>query len=252
MAGAILKATYIFAGLLLLRLANQSAWAGPPYVTDDPEPVELKHWEFYAASQTAHDDSGWTGTAPHVEVNYGAAPNLQLHVIAPFAFSKPTGSPFQEGYGDTEVGAKYRFVEESDSRPQIGEFAMIELPTGDNSRGLGEGHLQVFLPIWIQKKLGQWLTYGGGGYWFEPSTKVNWWFTGFMLQRQMRDDLAIGIEFYHTTAKRADAPRETRINVGAVYDISDLHHVLLSSGRGLEGPNLFQSYLAYQLTIGPK
>ena len=34
------------------------AWAGPPFVTDDPEPVELHHWEVYLASQyvKAQDD----------------------------------------------------------------------------------------------------------------------------------------------------------------------------------------------------
>ena len=28
------------------------AQAGPPYITDDPEPVEYQHWEFYVASLT--------------------------------------------------------------------------------------------------------------------------------------------------------------------------------------------------------
>ena len=65
------------------------AWAGPPFITDDPEPVPLHHWEIYLASQAAHDAGGWSGTSPHVEVNYGALPNLQLHLIAPIAFSAP-------------------------------------------------------------------------------------------------------------------------------------------------------------------
>ena len=55
------------------------ALAGPPYVTDDPEPVEYHHWEVYLASQLAHEPGAWSGTAPHIEVNYGALPNLQLH-----------------------------------------------------------------------------------------------------------------------------------------------------------------------------
>jgi hypothetical protein len=32
---------------LVPALAN----AGPPYTTDDPEPVEYRHWEFYLATQ---------------------------------------------------------------------------------------------------------------------------------------------------------------------------------------------------------
>ena len=45
-----------FALLLVLILfvltlcAAVAALAGPPYVTDDPEPVEYRHWEVYFAS----------------------------------------------------------------------------------------------------------------------------------------------------------------------------------------------------------
>ncbi len=35
------------AGLLML---SRPALAGPPFVTDDPEPVELGHWEVYGFS----------------------------------------------------------------------------------------------------------------------------------------------------------------------------------------------------------
>ena len=86
------------------------AKAGPPFVTDDPEPVAYRHWEVYLGSQYEHGSDGATGTLPHVEVNYGALPNLQLHLIAPMAFDAPSGAGRQSGYGDTELGAKYRLI----------------------------------------------------------------------------------------------------------------------------------------------
>ena len=60
----------IFAFLFLPSLLK----AGPPFVTDDPEPVEYKHWEVYLASQLYRDGEGWMGTAPQVEVNRSYAP----------------------------------------------------------------------------------------------------------------------------------------------------------------------------------
>jgi hypothetical protein len=57
--------------------------AGPPFVTVDPEPVEFRHWEVYVASSQMKSADGWSGTAPHVEVNYGVVPDVQLHIIAP-------------------------------------------------------------------------------------------------------------------------------------------------------------------------
>ena len=90
---------------LAVALVSSTASAGPPYTTDDPEPVEYRHWEIYLASQSFHDTDGWTGTAPHLEVNYGAVPNVQLHAITPVAYSIPESGPRTYGYGDTELGA---------------------------------------------------------------------------------------------------------------------------------------------------
>ncbi len=162
----------------------QVARAGPPFTTDDPEPVEYRHWEIYLASQLAHDSGAWSGTSPHVELNYGAIPNLQLHLIAPVAFNAPSQESRQLGYGDTELGIKYRFLQETARLPQVGVFPLIELPTGDAARDLGSGHTQVFFPMWLQKSSGPWTTYGGGGYWINPGAgNRNWWFVGWLAGR---------------------------------------------------------------------
>jgi hypothetical protein len=41
--------------------------AGPPFVTDDPEPVEYRHWEVYLTSQLDHSAGTWLGTEPGCE-----------------------------------------------------------------------------------------------------------------------------------------------------------------------------------------
>ena len=47
------------------------------------------------------------------------------------------------------------------------------------------------------------------------------------------------------------AEADARFNLGAVLDITAVHHVMASAGRGFYGTNLFQAYVAYQLTFGP-
>jgi hypothetical protein len=236
-----------------LLVASSTASAGPPYTTDDPEPVEHEHWELYLASQTFHDRNGWTGTAPHVEANYGAVPNVQLHVIAPLAYSVPDQGTAVYGYGDTELGIKFRFIQEQKWVPMIGTFPFLEVPTGSARLGLGNGSAQVFLPVWLQKSFGPWTTYGGAGVWIDTGERDrHWWYFGWQVQRRIFEGFTLGGEVFHQTPKGYGSESDTRFNLGGVIDFTDTHHLLLSAGLGLTESNQFQAYLAYQLTFGPR
>jgi len=227
-------------------VATSPAWAGPPFLTDDPEPVEPGHWEFYVASQWSAARHAASGSSPHFEVNYGALPGLQLHVIVPATLAWQSGQPVHYGPGDIELGAKFRFVEEGTWRPQIGVFPLILLPTGSESRGLGAGTTQVFLPLWIQKSFGQWTTYGGGG--MHLASGGNAAIAGWLLQRELLDKLLIGTEALVTIPTNG-APVETQLNLGLVVNFTERHHLLASAGPAFGGDARAQWYLAYQLTI---
>ena len=109
----------LFVILFVALLWPAPLFAGPPYITDDPEPVEYQHWEFYLATQHELTPDGAVGTLPHVEINYGAVPNLQLHLIAPLAYARPSDGGIHYGPGDIELGAKLRFVQESGWVPMV-------------------------------------------------------------------------------------------------------------------------------------
>jgi hypothetical protein len=237
--------------VLFVLVRSPKAFAGPPYITDDPEPVEYQHWEVYLASIFSKQPDAWTSTAPHVEVNYGVVPNVQLHVIAPLSLYVPSKGPSPYGYGVTEMGIKFRFVQESDWLPQIGTFPLLEVPT-ESERNLGSGNQQTFLPIWLQKSTGKWTAYGGGGFRINPgSQNRNWWFSGIVIQRQVLANLAPGLEILHGTSQRAGQSAQTGFNLGMVWDVSDVQHIMFSAGPAFGGPNQLQGYFAYQLTFGP-
>lgn len=228
------------------------AFAGPPYITDDPEPLEYRHWEIYLASIFAKQPDAWTSTAPHLDVNYGVAPDVQLSTTLPMTLYAPAGSASSYGYGDTEIGVKFRFVHEGDWLPQIGTHPLLEIPSGSHARNLGSGHLQTFLPLWLQKSEGKWTAFGGGGYWINPGAgNRNWWFTGIVIQYQVLANLAPGVELFHGTSQQAGQPEQTGFNLGMVWDLSGVQHIMFSAGPAFGGPNQLQGYLAYQLTFGP-
>ncbi|MGD0235720.1 MAG: hypothetical protein ABSC55_14440 [Syntrophorhabdales bacterium] len=233
-------------------VTGQAVHAGPPFRTDDPEPVEYKHWEFYTATQYQNDRDGVSGTAPHLEANYGVAPDVQLHIIAPDAYDRPRGGPTLAGLGDVELGVKYRFIQEGDYVPMVGTFPFLEVPTASKTRGLGTGQFQFFLPLWFQKSWGPWTSYGGGGYWINPGTgNKNYWYAGWLLQRDITKWLTVGAEVFHLTPSTADGEHETGYNIGAILNFTENHHLICSAGTDIHGPASFFFYAAYLWTWGP-
>ncbi len=233
-------------------LHASAAIVGPPFITDDPEPVEYKHYEFYIASQSFREFGFSTGTLPHMEINYGAVPNLQLHLIAPMTYFTTSGQPFNYGLGDTELGAKYRFIQETKKRPMVGIFPLVEAPTGSAARGLGTGGTSLYLPVWLQKSFGNWMVYGGGGFWHNPGAGLrDYWYTGTTVQCQVTKKLMLGGEIFHTTSQAEGFSEVTGFNLGGVYDFDDGHHLMASIGTGVQGADHGTAYVAYQWTFGP-
>ena len=253
-SNTIARSAGVCAKAIMLSLAYFSSpvLAGPPFMTDDPEPAEYKHNEFYIATQQVKTADGKAGTLPHLEYNYGVAPDVHLHIIAPYVFNSPDGGPHQRGYGDTELGVKYRFVQETETGPMVGTFPILLLPSGDESRGLGNGRSQLFLPLWVQKRWGKWQTYGGGGYWINnaPGTK-NHWFYGWQVQKDISEHLTLGGEIFHSTEQIAGEGSSTGFNLGGSYNFDEHNHFLFSAGKGLtnaKATNKLSSYAAYQWT----
>jgi hypothetical protein len=240
--------------VLAAALCAGAAWAGAPYRTDDPVPNDEGHVELDLLSQATHVQGNTMGFLPGFQANYGIAPNLEVHVILPLAFDRADGAGTRFGYGDTELGAKYRFIEQSEDgwRPQVGTAPLLELPTGDASRGLGGGHLRTLLPLLVRWDFDPWTTYGAAGYWINPGAgNKNYWAFGWVLQRKVTDALSLGGELFYRTADTSGGPASTGFDLGATYDFSAHFHLLFSAGSGLQNAtttNQFSYYFALQWT----
>jgi hypothetical protein len=239
------------AGALLLGMLALHLHAGPPFKTDDPQPVDLGHLELYlfSAGQRLPGDS--SGIGPAIEFNYGVLPDAQFHIVVPYAFDRPENARSQGGLGDTELGIKYRFLQETETLPQLGTFPLVELPTGSAGKGLGAGHTQVYLPLWVQKSWGPWTTYGGSGWWRNPGDgNRNWTFLGWLLQRDLGEHLTLGAETFHASAMTLRGQASTGFNTGGQVNFSEKHHLLFSAGRNVSGDRQSVFYLGYQFTAG--
>ncbi len=232
----------------LLVLAAPLAVAGPPFQTDDPEPVPFHHYEAYLFSTWDHSGSGTFTQVPAFEFNIGAAPNLQLHAILPGAYQTANDT---YGLGDIELGAKYRFVQESSKWPQVGSFPMIELPSGDSRRGLGNGQLWAKLPLWVQKSSGPWTTYGGGGYEINHAPGMqDAAFAGWLVQRQISKPLIVGTEAFYQGAQAIGARHSTFLDAGGYYTLHGNLSLLFMAGHSVSGESHLVGYLGLYYTWG--
>lgn len=235
------------AAALLLIGTSPAVFAGPPFRTDDPEPVAFGHYEMYLFSEGTHVASETSGALPGFEINYGAAPNLQLSAEFAYGYARDEAG-WHSAYEASEVGVKYRFVEEDEDgwRPQLGFYPSVEIP------GHGEP-AATLLPLWAQKTIGDWEIFGGAAYGIHPGREGhNNWFAGIGGLHPIMPGLSAGAEVFHETADRHDGDSETGFNLALLGDLSKHWHLVGSAGRGFTNvrrSNRFSYYLGLELTI---
>jgi hypothetical protein len=239
--------------LAAILLWAPAAWSGPPFKTDDPEPLPYHTGEAYLFASGTLTVAGRTlDAAPGMELNYSFLPNTFVHLVVPLAYDDPEGGRSAYGAGDVELGFKWRFVKQESWLPDVAVFPFVELPTGSRRRGLGNGEAQVYLPIWLQKDWGPWTVNGGAGYWINPGAgNRNWWFSGVVVQRQLGESLSLGGELYHETADTVGGRSGAGFDVGGCYTVAGPYQVLFSAGRNFENTaaNRFSFYVALYRTF---
>ena len=250
----------LFLGILLGAAA---AWAGPPFETDDPEPIDYKNYELYSFASADGTPVEMDTVGPAVEFNWGALPNVHLHIIVPLAAILPRDNPIRGpagpsefGLGDIETGVKFRFIQEGKRRPQVGTFVMFELPSGNADRGLGVGRTWYKVPLWAQKSFGPWTTYGGGGetIFNHVDGYRNFPFAGWLLQRDIGKKLTLGTEVFYHGPEGAATPQfrsSALLDVGGYYKFRDPgFQLLFAYGHTIAGQSENYAYLGLYWTWG--
>lgn len=219
------------------------ASAGPPYVTDDPQPTDLHHWEVYvfAAAEGAH--RSWDGAAG-VDLNYGPVPGVQLTATLPIALVHEGGDT-RIGPGDVELGVKYRFLHREAAAVDIAIFPRLIVPTA--GRRFGTGRARLLLPVWGEKDWGPWSLFGGGGYTINPGVgSRDFWQAGLALTRTLSDRLSVGLEATIQGSDAVGAHANAGLGVGGVYRLGGPFALLVSGGPVHEhhGPTGWRGYAA--------
>jgi hypothetical protein len=204
------------------------ALAGPPFLTDDPEPTDPGHWEIYAPAFDLSGKGGDAEGALAAEFNYGAAPDLQLTVALPVAVQRE-GARWRMGAGELEASAKYRFYHDDARGVQAAFFPGVTLPTA--RRGFGAGRVTALLPLWVQKDWGQWSAFGGGGYAINPGRgNRDYWTGGVALARAFGEGDLVGAEIDREGPSEVGGRAATSLGIGAIKRLDRRFRLLASGG----------------------
>jgi hypothetical protein len=238
---------------------------GPPYQTDDPVPVDFRHYEFYIFGAADGTPAEMDSVGPAFEFNWGVIPRVQFHAILPWGVIAPANNPnylpggagpSAFGLTDMELGAKIAIVKESKYIPQIGTFTMFEMPTGSYDMGLGVGKVWYKFPLWMQKNSGKWLLDGGAGETVVQQTAYrNFPYGGFLVKYAFSERLEFGGEVFSHGREGFATPQtqaSTLLDMGGYYHFkhNPNQQFLFCYGHSVVGQTENYAYVGMYWTWG--
>jgi outer membrane protein W len=244
--------TRFWIAILSISTIATAAYAGTPYNVDDPGTTEVNHTAVslnYFSTQVLGSEAQ---SAPNITVTYGKTPNLELDLLTGLTTARASGTDRQTGFGDTTVGARWRFVEETRRAPQVGLAYFLKIPTASVTRGLGTGKADHLLYLMSAKSYGKAYVFGQAGCCLPGAAgQKNNAVYGLAATYQTTEKLTLGVQLYGNTTPADGVPGELAYGVGLTDNYAANQALLVAvshSTRGLCDCNL---YAGVTWTLGP-
>jgi hypothetical protein len=131
-----------------------------PFATDDAGTTAPRrvHAELFAVGSDL-PDSDHPASAQRTLVTslaVGLGPAVEIGLDWPWIGIRSDGAPGVAGGGDLNLYLKWRYLEAAGRRPALALVAAVELPTGDETKGLGSGERDEVL-----NAIAEWAGVGG-------------------------------------------------------------------------------------------
>lgn len=238
--------------LPLMLAVSISAWAGPPFVTNDPDPPEPGQWEINLPwSMERSRDGSARGEFVRVDVNYGYDRYTQLSIEMPTTYQVPAEGGLRFGAGDVLLEYKRRFGTDAEAG-YFGVNPQLTLPTGDAARGLGAGRATLQLPLLYQKQWDNTVVYGDARYkWQAGEQGKSHWFFGLAFEHAVTGRLKLGTELYATTPQSLGGEVNAGFNMGGKWVLSPGAMLMLSAGRSFIDEPELTLFMGLKLLFSP-
>jgi outer membrane putative beta-barrel porin/alpha-amylase len=241
----MIRTPCFFVAVFLITIA--SIQAGPPFVTEDPEPPPPGGWEINVPFIIERTPGETDMNTPLFDLNYGL-PDIQLKLEIPVEVIHDDSDGTVAGAGDLVLGVKWRFLNNERSQFQLGTYPQVLVPTGDHTRGLGQGGSAFVLPLIAQKNWDKWALYGNVGYWWQAGAENrNYVYAGAVLERDINDRLTLGVELFGNSPRERGRRSELAFNVGGTWKLNKHLNLLFTGGRDIVGDTHSMAYIGLQV-----
>lgn len=148
------------------------------------------------------------------------------------------GTRRRMGFGDTEVKAKWRFMEPEENEYGLA-FAIepkVTEPVGDEARGLGAGYVTLTLPVIVGKQIGNWEFVGQVGYARNVGQSESTFPFGLAVGRRVTPRLTLGAQIQGEGPDVNYGGVDLNGNINARWTVSESLDLLAMIGRTIDSP----------------
>lgn len=240
------------AALLLILAPAAFAQGSPPMNTDDPGTPGKGGWEFNLALSQSRGGGSRDTSAPMFEVNYGVTDTVKLSYALDWLSSKPARGRSESGLSNSEIGAKWRFLDRGKEGAKASVAPALEFNNpGSNAerKGLAAEGGTFTLPFQFEQPLGP-LALNlevGRAFHFKAADE---WSYGVAVGGEVSEAVALGMELFGDAQKNFHRSA-LLLNFGASIKVEKNHSLMLAVGRELhrhDGPKAtFVGYLGWQI-----
>ena len=207
-----------------------AAWAGPPFLTDDPWPTDQGRWEvipFATGGFGADPVEGAVG----LDISYGAAADIQATATLPLGYEQAPGSDLAAGTGNIEIAAKIRLLHQETAGIELSIFPRLFLPGGGR---FADHHAAFLLPVFVGRSGEDWSVFGGGGCALnQGGSSRNYCQVGAVATHQMLPNFQLGLEGFYQTPDTIGGQSLAVVGFGGTWDLSDHFHLLGYAGASV-------------------
>ncbi len=231
----------------------------PPLQTEDTDTPGAGNLEINLVALGESGGGEHRYALPLMDFNYGVGDTLQLSYSIPYMFVRqagidPTGAEeitSANGFGDSSLGLKYRFYDNTDSGISLAIEPQVEFRTPGAKRAVSEGHTTTVLPVIVTREFANASLTANAG--VALSAGHPRYFGSFALGMRINDKVALLGEVAGNNLNASDEKR-VLLDFGIRRKISGSQSISAALGRDIHagGDQSKQVYftLAYQRIFG--